>query len=148
MKLVWTLLAVLMVAVMPAASEQDPWRTEQVVKPEELARVLAGPGEKPLLLHVGIETLYRNGHIPGSKYVGAGWSAQGLKRLQQEVAGIARNRPIVIYCGCCPWKDCPNVRPAFETLRGLGFQNVKVLYIATNFATDWAQKGFPVQTGE
>jgi thiosulfate/3-mercaptopyruvate sulfurtransferase len=29
----------------------------------------------------------------------------------------------------------------------LGFRNVKALYIADNFGTDWIEKGYPVTRG-
>jgi hypothetical protein len=29
-------------------------------------------------------------------------------------------------------------------LHGRGFQEIKVLYIADNFGTDWVDKGYPV----
>jgi hypothetical protein len=64
------------------------------------------------------------------------------------VQGLARNRFIVIYCGCCPWSDCPNVRPAYEALHSLGFTKLKVLYIPDNLGTDWVSKGYPVEKGE
>jgi len=33
---------------------------------------------------------------------------------------------------------------AYKTLSGLGFRNVKVLYIADNFGSDGVSKGYPV----
>ena len=54
----------------------------------------------------------------------------------------------MIYCGCCPWSHCPNVKPADDALRAMGFTNVKVLYIADNFGADWVNKGYPVAKGE
>jgi rhodanese-related sulfurtransferase len=40
------------------------------------------------------------------------------------------------------------VKPADDALRALGFTNVKVLYIADNFGTNWVDKGYPVAKGE
>lgn len=61
---------------------------------------------------------------------------------------IPLTREIVLYCGCCPWRDCPNIRPAFRVFRELGFTRVKVLYLPASFAQDWVEKGFPVEKGE
>jgi hypothetical protein len=40
------------------------------------------------------------------------------------------------------------VNPAYDLLRGIGFTNVKVLYLPNNFGADWAYKGYPVAKGE
>jgi hypothetical protein len=69
---------------------------------------------------------------------------KGIADLRSAVAGLPKNAAIVIYCGCCPMKDCPNVGPAFRTLKELGFNNIRVLSLPTNFQTDWALKGYPV----
>ena len=50
-------------------------------------------------------------------------------------------------CGCCPWTACPNIKPALEALRSMGFTKVKALYIPTNLAKDWTEKGYPVENG-
>ena len=44
-------------------------------------------------------------------------------------------------------ESLPEPGPAFAKLREMGFANVKVLYLANNFGTDWADKGFPVERG-
>ena len=36
---------------------------------------------------------------------------------------------------------------AYDALRALGFKQVKALYIADNFGTDWINKGYPVAKG-
>jgi len=51
----------------------------------------------------------------------------------------------VIYCGCCPWDRCPNIKPAFEELAKMGFTRVKALYLAENFKVNWTDAGYPVQ---
>ena len=68
---------------------------------------------------------------------------QGSKSLENAVASQAKDRLIVLYCGCCPWNRCPNVGPAFRRLHQLGFSNVKVLYLPNNFGDDWVAKGYP-----
>jgi hypothetical protein len=71
-----------------------------------------------------------------------------LQQLRKRVEGLSRTPFIVIYCGCCPWSHCPNVRPAYEALHNLGFRILKVLYIAGNLGTDWVHKGYPFEKGE
>ena len=64
------------------ASESDPRSATAFVKPADLAATLAGTGEKPMLLHVGFQVLYRGGAIPGSRYVGPGSTPEGLESLR------------------------------------------------------------------
>lgn len=80
--------------------------------------------------------------------VGPGSEAAGLKRLEGRVAGIGREREVVIYCGCCPVRDCPNVNPAYRALKARGFKRVKVLDLPTDFTIDWVRKGLPVAKGK
>jgi rhodanese-related sulfurtransferase len=87
-------------------------------------------------------------HIPGSEYIGAGSDSQGIESLRRRVKPLPRKTFIVLYCGCCPWSHCPNVQPAYNELHKAGFTNVKVLYIADNFGTDWVYKGYPTIKGQ
>ncbi|OJV40442.1 MAG: hypothetical protein BGO25_04090 [Acidobacteriales bacterium 59-55] len=117
-----------------------------LVQPAELVRMLHG-SEKPLILQVGSHVLYAEAHIPGSEYVGATGTSAGLQSLRERVSSLRKDQFIVLYCGCCPWGHCPNIRPAYEQLHALGFTQVKALYLADNFGTDWAGKGYPVAKG-
>lgn len=131
-----------------AFSATHPWSRNQVIQPAALAKQLKNSSEKPLLLQVGFETLYAQGHIPDSKYCGPARDSNGIARLKTCLEGVSHQQAIVLYCGCCPWAECPNIRPAFKALKEMGFANVKVLHIAGNFGEDWAQKGYPVGSGE
>ena len=92
--------------------------------------------------------LHPQAHIPGSEYIGPASSETGLQSLRKRVESAPRSKFIVLYCGCCPWSHCPNVKPADDALRAMGFTNVKILYIANNFGADWVEKGYPVGKGE
>jgi thiosulfate/3-mercaptopyruvate sulfurtransferase len=151
-----TLLSILLIAGTLAAAStatyaqesSDPWHASQVMKPEQLAKILSESGaKKPLLLQVGFSFFYRNGHIPGSIEVGPGMKPEGIQALKKFVHDVPRDRQVVLYCGCCPWKECPNIRPAFRTMEELGFKNVSVLYLEDNFQKDWVQKKFPTEEG-
>jgi hypothetical protein len=111
----------------------------------QLPAVKAG---KIVLIQVGFLMMYKLGHIPGSQYAGAASKAEGLAALKKLVANLPRHQEIVIYCGCCPWDDCPNIRPAFRALKEMGFSNLKVLDIPERLGTDWTAKGFPIVKGE
>lgn len=121
----------------------------QLISPEDLVKVLqASKTERPLILNVGPWLLYRQAHIPDSEYVGTGSDKNGMEQLRKRVKSLPHTQAIVLYCGCCPWEHCPNVHPAFKELSAMGFSNVKVLYIANNFGTDWVDKGYPTVKGD
>ena len=121
----------------------------ETLQPEELVKILQSPkSAQPVILNVGPHMLYSQAHIPGAEYIGAGSSAEGIDLLRTRVKALPHSTFIVLYCGCCPWDRCPNVRPAYKELKTLGFTNVKLLYIADNFGDDWAYKGYPVVKGQ
>lgn len=118
-----------------------------LIQPVALAKLLSSPEAKPLVLQIGSHVLYAEAHIPGSEYVGAAGTDAGLDALRQRVKHLKKDMPLVIYCGCCPWGRCPNIRPAYQELHSLGFTQVKVLYLAQDFGADWVEKGYPVGRG-
>jgi thiosulfate/3-mercaptopyruvate sulfurtransferase len=120
----------------------------KTLTPEELVRILQAKPPKPLLFHVGSHMFFLQAHVPGSEYLGAGAATEGMQNLRRRVSGLPKNTAIVLYCGCCPWSHCPNVNPAYDALLQIGFTNVKVLFIANNFGSDWVDKGYPVAKGE
>jgi thiosulfate/3-mercaptopyruvate sulfurtransferase len=67
--------------------------------------------------------------------------------LKAEAEKLPRDREVVVYCGCCPWDRCPNVKPAVDLLRQMGFAKVKALYLATGFKVDWLDKGYEAEAG-
>ena len=119
-----------------------------LVQPAALAANLKSASTpKPLMLHVGFHILFTQAHIPGSEYVGPASEEAGLQLLRNRVAKLPKDTAIVIYCGCCPWSDCPNIAAAYDALHALGFTNAKALFIADNFGTDWIDHGYPVAKG-
>jgi hypothetical protein len=58
---------------------------------------------------------------------------------------LPKDANIVIYCGCCPFVKCPNIRPAFTLLNKMGFKKHKLLNLSHNVKTDWIDKGYPVR---
>jgi rhodanese-related sulfurtransferase len=144
--LIFFLFAVFALSPAPLALAADSTNMKTLTA-EELLHLLSSPA-KPLLFQVGSHMLYMQAHIPGSEYIGAGNTPDGLQRLNARVSKLPKKTAIVLYCGCCPWSHCPNVNPAYDALTQLGFTNVKVLYIAGNFGSDWADKGYPVAKGE
>lgn len=119
------------------------------MQPEDLVRLLGDTtGRRPVVLHVGFEVLFRSGHIAGSRHIGPASTPEGLLRLQEALRGVAHGQPIVLYCGCCPWADCPNVRPALLAARESGSKDVRLLHLPQNLKHDWIDKGLPTSRGE
>jgi thiosulfate/3-mercaptopyruvate sulfurtransferase len=122
----------------------DPWTPTELISPAHLAPQLGSA----LVIQVGFAALYHGAHITGSTYAGPASKPEGLEALRNAVAREPRDRMIVLYCGCCPWDHCPNIRPAFAALKGMGFTHVRALEIPTNLKTDWVDHGYPTERGE
>jgi thiosulfate/3-mercaptopyruvate sulfurtransferase len=131
----------------PAAPELPPGSAE-LIQPQELLKALQSSSVKPTVLYVGPRFLYAQAHIRNAEFIGAASDPQSLDNLRKRVTALPRNAAIVLYCGCCPWEHCPNIRPAYKELRKTGFTGVKVLYLASSFGTDWVDKGYPVEKGQ
>jgi rhodanese-related sulfurtransferase len=118
-----------------------------LIQPAELAAQLSPKGAVPIIFHVGPNVLYRGKHIPGAIYAGPASKPEGLEALRTAAGNLPRDRQIVVYCGCCPWSHCPNVKPAVDLLKQMGFTRVKAMYVESNFAKDWIDKGYAVESG-
>jgi hypothetical protein len=123
-------------------SKDDPWRPDQLMEPQTLNNILTiNQGENlPVIFNVGPVS-----NIKGAISVGASSGSDGLASLQAYIKHIAKDKVIVIYCGCCPLFKCPNVRPAFKLLTDAGYTNIRVLKLQNNLKTDWINMGYPVE---
>jgi thiosulfate/3-mercaptopyruvate sulfurtransferase len=135
-KFVIPLLAALMLA---AQTSSDPWPARALLEPADL--VSAKP--QPAIFYVGFPVLYRAARIEGATLAGPGSKPEGLKLLAKALRPLPRDREVVLYCGCCPFEKCPNIRPAYRAAAGLGFSHIRVLVLKTNLHTDWIAKGYP-----
>jgi hypothetical protein len=126
--------------IVPAPGVSNPWTNSQLLEPAELAaNIKAGETKTPIIFNIGAVE-----DIKGAIHIGAVSSAENLEKLKEAVAAVSKNTAIVIYCGCCPFAKCPNIRPAFTELQKLGFTNVKLLNLSTNLKTNWIAKGYPL----
>jgi thiosulfate/3-mercaptopyruvate sulfurtransferase len=132
-----------------AAPATAPWTDAETVTPAELAKVIANStaANRPVVVCSGFRVLYEGAHVPGAVYRGPASKPDGLDNLKKWAQGIPRSANLVIYCGCCPFNVCPNVRPAFEALRSMGFQHLRVLVLPNSFAKDWVAQGYPIAKG-
>ena len=138
-----TAASVLAIAVRAQEAPTNPWTATQGTQPSQLAATLS-KGAKPVILQVGFQVLYKSKHIPGSLYAGPASTPEGLEALKQAVRTLPKNADIYLYCGCCPIGKCPNIRPAFATLKAMGFTHLHVVMLQTSFGKDWVAHGYPV----
>ncbi len=122
----------------------DPWSAAELLQPEQVAAMMKNHSHLAII-SVVFPSLSKQRHIAGAVYAGPGSKPEGLDQLKTESAKLRKNQPVIIYCGCCPMDHCPNIRPAYRTLRDAGFLHVYVLNLPTNFRKDWVDKGYPVE---
>lgn len=121
--------------------QTDPWVPAQLVEPADLAAEINHPSaHPPLVVSVGPSAT-----IKGSQEAGPAKDAANLERLRALLTKEDRNREVIVYCGCCPFARCPNVRPAFKLLTELKFQHARLLNLSHNIKTDWMDHGYPVK---
>ena len=138
------------IAVRAFSGEQavvaDPWPKSAVLEPAVLAKALELP-QPPTVLCVAFSVLYRSKHIVHAIEAGPTSKPEGLALLRKAVDGLPKDTDLVIYCGCCPMVKCPNVRPAYRTLKEMGFTRVRVVNIPTNMKEDWYGRNYPSEAG-
>jgi len=126
----------------------NPWPSSQAIVAADFVKELAERNGTPAtIIYVGFHTLFAGGHIPGATFRGSASTPEGLAELKKWVDGLPRTTNLVIYCGCCPFEKCPNIRPAYTALSEMGFKNLRVLVMPTSFVKDWAEKGYAIQKG-
>jgi hypothetical protein len=81
--------------------------------------------------------------IPHSVAMGQAKDQENLHKLSALLKTVKKKETIVLYCGCCPYEHCPNVRPAIALFKEKGFRNYTLLNIASNIKKDWIDKGYP-----
>ena len=120
--------------------QNEPWTAAQLMEPGNLAALINdASATKPLVINIGPA-----GSIKGAIKMGAAKEKDNLKDLKKLLSKEDRKREIVIYCGCCPFKDCPNIRPAFSLLTEMRFINHKLLDLPRNLKIDWINHGYPM----
>ena len=144
MKKIGIILSFIMTAFIANAAysqtTKEPWTASQLKSPEELAKQIEGPAaEKPVIINVGPQAV-----IKGSLDAGAAHEHGNVANLKGLLAKQDKNKEVVLYCGCCPFEKCPNIRPAFTALKEQGFKNPRLLDIPKNIKTNWIDKGYPV----
>lgn len=121
-------------------NEKDPWRADQLMEPADLARTINdSTAQKPIIYSIG-----PGGSIKGDIEMGSAQEKENLVKFENALKNLSKDTAIVIYCGCCPFEHCPNIRPAFNLLTDMKFTNFKLLNLPHNLKIDWINKGYPM----
>lgn len=123
------------------ASGQEPWKANQLLSPADLNKTINNPkAPQPYIYSIGFDAIIKN-----SIDIGPGRDKENLKKLKQKISKLPKDADIVVYCGCCPFGSCPNVRPVFNMLNEMGFKNHKLLNLTKNIKVDWIDKGYSLK---
>lgn len=116
------------------------WTKADLLEPAALAALIKNPNaKKPLIFNIGVVD-----DIKGAKNLGATSEKENLGKFRKTLQGLPKSTFLVVYCGCCPFSKCPNIRPAVALLKDMNFTNARLLNLPTNIKTDWIAKGYPL----
>jgi len=120
--------------------ENNPWSDQQLMPPDELAKFInEGTNKKMYIYSIG-----PSGLIKTAIEIGDGNDEKNMDKLKNEISSLPKDANIVVYCGCCPFEHCPNIRPVFNLFNEMKFTNHKLLNLPQNLKVDWIDKGYPM----
>ncbi|HKG69102.1 MAG TPA: hypothetical protein VKA92_09555 [Segetibacter sp.] len=138
-KIIQLLMLILLISNTTWAQKPENWTSRQLIEPSELAQVLQSGKDLPVIISVG-----PGATIPHSIDIRMVKEQENLKKFKKELSTVPKETKIVIYCGCCPFDHCPNVRPAIAVLNDMKFTTYQLLNLPNNIKADWIDKGYPV----
>ncbi|HOX55672.1 MAG TPA: rhodanese-like domain-containing protein [Candidatus Paceibacterota bacterium] len=119
----------------------EPWSAKELKDPAALAANLAdAKAPQPVILNIGSVE-----QIKGAVAIGPTGVQEKFDKLKQHLANLPRDKEVIIYCGCCPFRRCPNIRPAFSLLKRMKFTKARLLNLPTSLKDDWIIKGYPME---
>jgi hypothetical protein len=124
--------------VNPGPLQSNPWTANELLQPGILAQMI-NTNKKITIYNIGVVQ-----DIKGAINVGAASKKESLQKFSQALKIASKDEMIVVYCGCCPFDKCPNIRPAFQLLKAQKFSRPYLLNLSTNLKTDWIGKGYPL----
>ena len=122
-----------------SVKDENPYPADNLIEPADLAKILNGSSKQPVVINVGPMQ-----HIKGAHSTGIGGSSTGMSEFKTYVSKFNKDQFIVLYCGCCAMKTCPNVSKPYEYLRDAGYDNFKMLNIKSSLSEEWVSKGYPM----
>jgi thiosulfate/3-mercaptopyruvate sulfurtransferase len=122
----------------------DPWDSSELLAPTTLVAQLKVFEQGRHVICVGPAAAYRRAHVPNAILAGPDSKPKGLALLSEIMKNIPHDADLIVYCGCCPFVRCPNIRPAYRALKDMGYTHIRVLKLNTDLNTNWVGKGFPI----
>lgn len=117
------------------------WKKEQLMSTSDLSiKIKTNSKDKPLIFNVGPME-----NIKGAIEVGAATNVTFGSKVISHLTMENKTKSIVVYCGCCSYSSCPNIKPAYDYLIAQGYKNTKVLELPEGIKPDWVAKGYPVE---
>jgi hypothetical protein len=140
MKTIFTLILITL-GLASSYAQAPVWKKEQLMPTKELAdKITTNAKDKPLIFNVGPME-----NIKGAQAVGAATNATFSTKILSYLTMESKTKPVVVYCGCCSYSSCPNIKPAYDILIAQGFKNTKVLELPEGIKPDWVAKGYPTE---
>jgi hypothetical protein len=123
------------------AQTGEPWASKDLLEPAALVSMLGNAkAQQPVIYNIGPVA-----DIKGAINIGSTNSKANLDKLGKSLEKIPKDKMVVIYCGCCPFRNCPNIRPAFNLLKERGYTKAKLLNLKQNLKVDWTDYGYPME---
>lgn len=123
------------------SSQAQIWKKEQIMPTADLAeKINTNAADKPIVFNVGPME-----NIKTAIFVGRATSATFVDQMKRELNMVPKTRTVVVYCGCCSFASCPNLKPAYDALITMGYKNAKVLEIPEGIKPDWVAKKYPME---
>ena len=123
-----------------SAQTGEPWTSKDLLAPAALASMISNAkGQKPVIYNIGPLA-----NIKGAVNIGSTNSKAAMDKFGKALENVPKDKMVVIYCGCCPFRNCPNIRPAFKLLKERGYTNPKLLNLSQNLKVDWTDYGYPM----
>lgn len=123
------------------STQAQIWKKEQIMPTADLAeKINTNAADKPIVFNVGPME-----NIKTAIFVGRATSATFVDQMKRELNMVPKTRTVVVYCGCCSFASCPNLKPAYDALITMGYKNAKVLEIPEGIKPDWVAKKYPME---
>jgi hypothetical protein len=120
--------------------KKDNWTQKDLIEPSALAAIISNPkANQPKIFNIGVVD-----NIRGAINMGGVSEKENLQKLNNALSKLPKSTFLVVYCGCCPFERCPNIRPAVNLIKTMGFTNGRLLNLPTNLKQNWVDKGFPL----
>lgn len=127
--------------ILSTFAQTPVWKKEQLMPTKELSdKIQTNAKDKPIIFNVGPME-----NIKTAVFVGRATSATCVEKMKSTLSMESKTKPIVVYCGCCSYASCPNIKPAYDALVSQGFKNVKVLELPEGIKPDWVAKNYPME---